>query len=202
MKGKNKCRILKEIRKAIAKENNIEYVTTECKYQGECSGTCPKCEAEVRYLEKELEKRRNAGKNVALAGIAASMVLSSGCVFSENGPFAENTMGDMAVSEYSSPEENSSEASSYESLGGSPVSEMVDGEMYYQTTGVIIYPSEDESDFSEESKESDDNSFLENSSDDDSSEDDSSGDNSSENMYISDEKIEIMGEFPAPETDD
>lgn len=80
MNGKSKCKILKEIRSQIAQNNDIEYVTSECKFQGECSGTCPKCEAEVRYLEKELEKRRKAGKAVAVAGIAAALVVgSTGC---------------------------------------------------------------------------------------------------------------------------
>lgn len=76
MKGKNKCKILKEIRRKIADENDIPYVTRECTYQGECSGTCPKCEAELRYLEQELEKRRSLGKAVAVAAVAAGLSLS------------------------------------------------------------------------------------------------------------------------------
>ena len=76
MKGKNKCKILKEIRQKIADENDIPYVTRECSYQGECRGTCPKCEAELRYLEQELEKRRRLGKTVAVAAVAASLSLS------------------------------------------------------------------------------------------------------------------------------
>ena len=84
MKGKSKCKILKDIRRRIAEEKGIDYVTTDCKYQGDCTGTCPKCEAEVLYLEDELEKRRNAGKSVLVAGIAASMVLAMpGCAASE-----------------------------------------------------------------------------------------------------------------------
>lgn len=80
MNGKSKCKILKDIRREIAKQNDIEYVTSECKFQGECSGTCPKCEAEVRYLEAELAKRKNAGKTVAVAGIAAALMVGiSGC---------------------------------------------------------------------------------------------------------------------------
>ena len=80
MNGKNKCKLLKEIRQKIADENEIEYVTSECKFQGQCSGTCPKCEAEVQYLEQELQKRRSAGKKVAVAGIAAAMVVTAaGC---------------------------------------------------------------------------------------------------------------------------
>ena len=80
MNGKSKCKVLKDIRKKIAAENDIAYVTSECKYQGECSGTCPKCEAELRYLEEELAKRKNLGKTVAVAGIAAALVVgSTGC---------------------------------------------------------------------------------------------------------------------------
>ena len=80
MNGKSKCKVLKDIRKKIAEANDIAYITSECKYQGDCSGTCPKCEAEVRYLEEELTKRKNLGKIVAVAGIAATLVVTSaGC---------------------------------------------------------------------------------------------------------------------------
>ena len=47
MFGKEKCRILKEIRQKIADENEIPYVTQECHHQGNCSGTCPRCDAPV-----------------------------------------------------------------------------------------------------------------------------------------------------------
>lgn len=77
-RGKRTCRILKEIRRQIAEANDIEFVTSECRYQGECAGTCPKCEAEVRYLESQLAARQSAGKAVALAGISAAMFLT-GC---------------------------------------------------------------------------------------------------------------------------
>lgn len=81
MNGKSKCKILKDIRRQIAAENDIEFVTSECKYQGECPGTCPKCEAEVRYLEQELVKRQKAGRAVAVAGIAATIIVSTtGCL--------------------------------------------------------------------------------------------------------------------------
>ena len=80
MKGKEKCKALKEIRKQIAESNDIEYIVSECSHKGECKGTCPKCEAEVRYLERELERRRNLGKTVVVAGIGAGIVATmSGC---------------------------------------------------------------------------------------------------------------------------
>ena len=79
-KGKKRCKILKEIRKQIAENNDIEFVTSECKHQGDCLGTCPKCEAEVRYLERELEKRQKLGRTIAVAGLAVALTTSTvGC---------------------------------------------------------------------------------------------------------------------------
>ncbi|MBE6924620.1 MAG: hypothetical protein E7466_05235 [Ruminococcaceae bacterium] len=75
MTGKSKCKILKQIRQQIADENDIAYVTSECKYQGDCAGTCPKCESELQYLENELRKRQAAGKAVVVAGIAATLMM-------------------------------------------------------------------------------------------------------------------------------
>ncbi|MBP5207329.1 MAG: hypothetical protein J6330_02605 [Clostridia bacterium] len=78
--GKEKCRILKKVRAQIAKNNDIEWVTNECPHKGDCRGTCPKCEAEVRELERKLEDRRRAGLTVALAGVAAGVALTvTGC---------------------------------------------------------------------------------------------------------------------------
>ena len=78
-RGKQTCKILKEIRRQIAEANDIEFVTSECRYKGDCFGTCPKCEAEVRYLEQQLRARSRTGKAVALAGISAGIMLMSGC---------------------------------------------------------------------------------------------------------------------------
>lgn len=86
MNGKSKCRILKDIRRQIAEDNDIAYITSECTFQGECSGTCPKCEAELQYLEKELQKRQAAGKAIAVAGIAATLLLNAtGCASGQGG---------------------------------------------------------------------------------------------------------------------
>ncbi len=74
MHGKAKCKILKEIRRRIAAENEIPFVTRECTYQGSCKGTCPKCEAELRYLEQQLEKRQRMGKAVAVSALSLSLL--------------------------------------------------------------------------------------------------------------------------------
>ena len=79
--GKEKCRILKQIRAEIAKQNDIAWVVEECSHKGNCRGTCPKCEAEVRQLERALERRAALGKTVAVVGISAGLSLSvTGCL--------------------------------------------------------------------------------------------------------------------------
>jgi len=83
-RGKQTCKILKEIRRRIAEANDIEFVTSECRYKGDCLGTCPKCEAEVRYLEQQLRSRQLMGKAVVLAGLSAGMIAFSGCGSSPN----------------------------------------------------------------------------------------------------------------------
>lgn len=69
-RGKQICRILKDIRVKIAQENDIEFITSECTHKGDCAGTCPKCEAEVRYLESQLARRHASGRQMRLAGIS------------------------------------------------------------------------------------------------------------------------------------
>ena len=78
-RGKSICAVLKTIRKQIADANDIKYEPRECHHQGECRGTCPGCEAEVRYIERQLDIRRQLGKAVAIVGISAGLSALSGC---------------------------------------------------------------------------------------------------------------------------
>lgn len=78
-RGRNICDTLKAIRKQIADANGIDYSPEECNYKGECMGTCPKCEQDVRDLEYELHLRQMAGKAIKVAGIAAGLVAMTAC---------------------------------------------------------------------------------------------------------------------------
>lgn len=69
MNGKQKCDLLKSIRKEIAEKNNIVYLTSECNHEGNCMGTCPKCDAEIRYLDMEIKRKIQLGEEVFLSGI-------------------------------------------------------------------------------------------------------------------------------------
>ncbi|MBO7101477.1 MAG: carboxypeptidase-like regulatory domain-containing protein [Bacteroidales bacterium] len=75
--GKNICNQLKEVRKRIAEENHIPMKIEECTYKGECRGTCPRCEAEVRYLENALADRLRVGKVATVAGLALGLAATN-----------------------------------------------------------------------------------------------------------------------------
>ena len=119
MLGKQKCKILKEIRQRIADENDIPYVTRECTFQGECKGTCPRCESELRYLEKQLALRASLGKRVAVAALCAGM-----------------TMGISACgSSAQAGSQTTSQTSSHTQTTGQTGSDQTDSQTTTQTTG-------------------------------------------------------------------
>ena len=73
VKGKSTCKLLKDIRQQIADANGISYQPKECHHKGDCAGTCPACEEEIRYLEGELKARKGNGFGMKVAGIAAGI---------------------------------------------------------------------------------------------------------------------------------
>ena len=75
--GKNICKQLKEVRKRIAEENDIPLEMEECTFKGECRGTCPRCEAEVRYLENALADRLRIGKVATVAGLTLGLAATA-----------------------------------------------------------------------------------------------------------------------------
>ena len=73
VKGKSTCKLLKDIRQQVADANGISYQPKECQHKGDCTGTCPACEEEIRYLERELKARKGNGFGMKVAGIAAGI---------------------------------------------------------------------------------------------------------------------------------
>ena len=69
------CEKLKEIRVEVARVNDIPYEPAECYHEGDCSGSCPQCEAEVRYLERQLDLKRVVGK-AAFIGMAVGVAMA------------------------------------------------------------------------------------------------------------------------------
>ena len=54
MDHKEKCKRLKAIRKKIADVIGVDLHQTECTYEGECPGTCPKCKKEEQILNRAI----------------------------------------------------------------------------------------------------------------------------------------------------
>ena len=77
-RGKYICKELKAVRRKIAEENDIPLEIKECTYQGPCRGTCPRCEAEVRYLENSLAHRLKMGKVATIAGLTLGLASCGG----------------------------------------------------------------------------------------------------------------------------
>lgn len=68
--GKNICEHLKKIRRMIAEEYSVPLEQEECNFEGDCKGTCPRCEEELQYLEREIMKRKLEGDDMSFQGIA------------------------------------------------------------------------------------------------------------------------------------
>ena len=97
MNNKEKCKILKEIRKETAEKIGVELNQIECTYKGECSGTCPKCRQEEEKLNKAL-----LGGKVAAVALASSLALA-GCTtdtLSGNVEVKETTVDDIVMGEF------------------------------------------------------------------------------------------------------
>ncbi len=155
--GKEKCKILKQIRAEIARQNDIEWVVSECKHQGNCRGTCPKCEYEVRQLEAALARREALGKKVAVVGISAGIALSvTGCDISLM-PSHSVTAGkplpsppeqtDIAIMGEMLPPETAADTDVEVCDGEMPLTDIVeDTELDTEPLGGVPMPPEDETD--------------------------------------------------------
>ena len=67
---------MKDVRQKIATENGISYHPEECYHKGECVGTCPGCEKEIRYFEEQLKNKQHSGLGLKVAGIAAGVCVT------------------------------------------------------------------------------------------------------------------------------
>jgi len=101
MTGKEKCMLLRQIRKEIAETNGIVYITTDCTYEGDdCLGTCPKCDEEIAYLDAELNRKIADGELITLAGLSLDTFQSGITGPSESAGFSKEpipTMGSLVV---------------------------------------------------------------------------------------------------------
>lgn len=64
--GKKVCELLKEIRKQIADDNSIEYTPISCDHEGDCPGTCPQCDKELKELQEILDKKESCNERIII----------------------------------------------------------------------------------------------------------------------------------------
>ena len=75
MTGREKCELMKTLRREIAEANGIVYLSSECDFIGDCPGHCPKCDAEARYLDTELNLLMKKGQPIQVASLSYSAFL-------------------------------------------------------------------------------------------------------------------------------
>lgn len=93
MNGKDKCELLKNIRRQIAEQYSLEYHPTECHHKGECAGTCPRCDAELENLQRQLEAR--GIHNINLNEVLCEQVDRCGLSDSQNEDDVRALQGDI-----------------------------------------------------------------------------------------------------------
>lgn len=146
MRGKEKCKALKEIRRQIAEKNDIPFIVSECRHKGDCRGTCPKCESELRYLERELAIRQGLGKAVTIAGISVGVCTGlSACAPTDYPSGSDSYMSEPLV-----PETTTSQLSGAVELAGDlPVPEETETPdtivIPDEVEGIMVEPTETES---------------------------------------------------------
>ena len=107
-KGKKTCETLKSIRKQIADANEIPYEPRVCTHEGDCKGTCPACESEMRYIENQLNIRKMAGKAVKIVGLATVMTMASSVAASSETEISNDFKQEESVASNKSILENDS----------------------------------------------------------------------------------------------
>ena len=66
MTHQEKRELLRDLRRILAQLNDIPFLSSEEPCAEDCDGSCPICEAELRWLEAELNRRAAEGKTIRL----------------------------------------------------------------------------------------------------------------------------------------
>ena len=77
MTGREECALMKALRKEIAEANGIIYLSSECDFVGDCPGHCPKCDAEAKHLDDELNRIAKEGQAITLPSTVYKEIMLS-----------------------------------------------------------------------------------------------------------------------------
>ena len=70
MTHQEKRELLRDLRLTLARLNDIPFLSSPEPCPDDCDGGCPSCEAELRWLETELNRRAALGKAIRLCDAA------------------------------------------------------------------------------------------------------------------------------------
>lgn len=82
-RNKEKCKVLKTIRKKLADTLGVELHQRECTFEGECSGTCPKCQQEEQILNQALLSKAAVAVGVAALSVSLTACANKGALIGE-----------------------------------------------------------------------------------------------------------------------
>ena len=94
MTHQEKRELLRKLRRDFAQFNDIPVLSSEEPCAADCDGSCPVCEAELRWLETELNRRAAEGKPIRLC-IADPVPVAE--VVTPVEPAAEEQRRDMSL---------------------------------------------------------------------------------------------------------
>lgn len=131
--GKNICNTLKQVRLDIARANGINYAPRVCHHEGDCAGTCPACESEMRYLEREIARRRSLGRAAVLAGVSLGLMsFTATSCNQQNKAYNDVLQGEVELVEDS--------FAGVDSIGEERIEEgeMIDTTNFHRITGEVV----------------------------------------------------------------
>ena len=73
MTNQEKRELLRDLRRNLAELNDITALSSTRPCAEDCAGTCSSCEAELRWLETELNRRAAQGKPIRLCGCTTAV---------------------------------------------------------------------------------------------------------------------------------
>lgn len=145
MNHKEKCKTLKKVRKSIADVLGVDLHQTECTYEGDCPGTCPKCKKEEEILNKAILTGSAAAVS-SLVLVGCQLPIAQGAIHIiennnvENGGGDEDLAGVATESPIDYQEPDMGDVSIEDDVFSSEITVDPDGEEMILEGDVAYYP--------------------------------------------------------------
>ena len=98
MTNQEKREMLRSLRRNLAQLNHILWLSSAESCEADCDGSCPVCEAELRWLEGELNRRAADGHTIRLCSSAAPIPVAEVVTPDEPAPRGDMSLEDLGLS--------------------------------------------------------------------------------------------------------